>query len=198
MTSDYQTVEGTEPTAHGVHEPRTIKRVITPDPRFDKDHDLHMMTEIGDGVFVAWSGCRRCGVRVYDCKCTDGPKAPDHIDQWRQKRFAKDLNTRPEPSYELLPSLITWLEERGYDVTKSVKKQLEEAKPYDPNDPDFAPIDLDEEDAEAFDAALREGEPAELDVSPTLREDSKAKVDQGLDAALEKVKAARIEDFPDF
>jgi hypothetical protein len=152
MTIEYETLEGTQPVAHGVHEPRTVARL-------DDKTDLYMMSEIGDGVFVQWGNCRRCSVRVGNCKCPEGPKEPEYIKGWRDERFAKDLNTRPEPSYDLLPSLVEWLEERGYEVTKSVKKQLEEAKPYDPNDPDFAPIDLTDEESEAFDKALAEGEP---------------------------------------
>lgn len=126
----YETVEGTPAVAHGVHDPRTVAHTVVAD-----DADLHMMTEIGDGVFVQWSTCRRCAERVADCTCKEGPQEPTYMKAWRDQRFARDLNTRPEPSYEILPSVIAWLEERGYDVTKSVKKQLAEAKPFDPDDP---------------------------------------------------------------
>lgn len=177
MTSQYETIEGTKPTTYGVHEPRTIKRVVTPDERFDDHHDLHMMTEIGDGTFVQWTNCRRCNERVYDCKCTEGPKEPEYMKAWRDKRFAKSLDERPEPSYELLPTVITWLEERGYQVTKSVEKQLEEAKPFDP-ETDMGTFDLTEEEAEASDAALHDEGPVDL----------KTTVDQGLDDALNKVR----------
>jgi hypothetical protein len=106
----YETVEGTPAVSNGVHEPRTVAhRVVTPD-----DTDLHMMTEIGDGVFVQWSNCRRCNARVGACSCQDGPQEPTYMKTWRDQRFNRDLNTRPDPSYEILPSVIGWLEERGY------------------------------------------------------------------------------------
>lgn len=181
MTSTYETVEGTEPVANGVHEPRTIQRVITPDERFDKDHDLHMMTEIGDGVFVQWSQCRKCTKSVYDCKCAGGPQEPEYMTRWRDDRFKKTLNERPDPSYDLLPSVIEWLKERGYEVTKSVEKQLEEAEPYDPTT--HEPMDLTPEEADGFIDAL----------SPDPEDEDKitAQVDGGLDEALARVREAK-------
>lgn len=170
-THEYETVKGTKPGAHVAHEPRTIKHVT--------NNDLFMMTEIGDGTFVQWSNCRKCSARVGDCKCAGGPTPPEYMERWRAARFEKDLNKRPDPEYALIPSLITWLEERGYEVTKSVAKQLEEAKPFDPAT-DVGIVDLTDEEAEAFDAALREDS---LDVTE--------KVDEGLDAALEKVRETR-------
>lgn len=191
-THEYETVEGTQPTPHGVHEARTVKHVT--------NDDLYMMTEIGDGTFVQWSTCRKCSARVGNCTCAGGPQAPDFMERWRTARFDNELNARPDPSYDLIPALISWLGERGYDVTKSVKKQLAEAKPFD-SATDVGIADLTDEEAQALDEALRKGEVlVELNVSPTLREDSRLveeKVDQGLDAALDQVRAAKPEDFSD-
>jgi hypothetical protein len=185
MTSTYETVAGTEPVANGVHEPRTVKRIVTQDERFDKDDDLHMMTEIGDGVFVQWSNCRKCSKRVYDCKCTGGPVAPDHIAKWLNDRFKGSFNDRPDPSYELIPSMISWIEERGYTVTKSLEKQIEEAVPYDPDaEP---PLTLEEEEVAGFlsDTPEQIGEAlAELTTQ----------VDSGLDEALARVREAKLDD----
>lgn len=113
----YETIEGTKPTTHGAHEPRTIQR--------HKDGDMWMMSEIGDGVFVQWGDCRRCHTRVYLCKCKDGPKEPEYMKPWRDARFAKDLDTRPDPDYDLLPSVIGWVKERGYAV--ALPAEVEEA-----------------------------------------------------------------------
>lgn len=180
MTSQYETVEGTEPTAHGVHEPRTIKRNISPDGRFDQDHDLHMMTEIGDGIFVAWTECRRCQVRVYDCKCPEGPAEPPYMKKWRDERFEKDLNARPDPSYELIPSVISWLEERGYTVTKTeAVPTLTEAQEQEV---------MNAEDVPQFDREALNFDPEDED--KPLR----AQIDSGLDKALDQVRAARVID----
>lgn len=148
-THDYEIVEGTAPGAHVAHEPRTVKHVT--------NDDLYMMTEIGDGTFVQWDKCRKCSEQVGNCKCAGGPEAPDFMERWRAQRFSKELDARPDPSFELIPSLIPWLEERGYVVTKSLAKQLEEAEPV--NDvSELAVEGLTDEDREAFDEALREGE----------------------------------------
>lgn len=187
MTS-YETVEGTVPTTHGKHEPRTVKKVIVPD-RFHDDHDLVMMTEIGDGVFVAWTNCRRCNNRVYGCKCPEGPQEPPYMKKWRDERFAKDLNTRPDPSYDLLDSVLEWARERGYTVTK--------------------PVELTEEEWDEEAKALSE-EPTvfeqvtgEKPREPQATDPIVEAADDGLNAALAKVREANgqaqenYDDIPD-
>lgn len=120
---EYEVVSGTKPAPYVEHDPRTIEhRTIVGD-----DTDLNMMTEIGDGVFVAWSNCRKCNARVASCKCSGGPVEPEYIKRWRDdKRFAKELGERPEPAFELLPAILDWVRERGYTVEKVETEEPDE------------------------------------------------------------------------
>ncbi len=205
MTATYETVEGTTPTRWGKHERRTVQRNVSADGQFHDHDDIHMMTEIGDGVFVAWTNCRRCTKRVYDCTCNGGPVEPHYMEKWRNvDRFAKEMNARPDPSYEMLDSVVAWLKERGYTVEKNVEKQLEEAEPYDREtwpvmeDPEG---DLDDpyegDDYDDYQVAPPSERPAPRLVEDIhLPEDAveATKVDEGLDAALAKVREARAID----
>lgn len=110
----YETVAGTEPVAHAAHEPRTLVGTTTT----GDVKALKMMTEIGDGVFVAWDTCKRCGKHISHCACPDGPQEPHYMQAWRDKRFERSLDARPEPSYSLLPKVLSWVRERGYTVKK--------------------------------------------------------------------------------
>ena len=85
--STYETVAGTQPDIDEQHQPRTIKRI-------DGDATEHLMTEIGDGVFVQWSTCTRCSGRVSECRCPDGPKEPAYIEGWRVNRLADSFKGR--------------------------------------------------------------------------------------------------------
>ena len=192
---EYEITEGTKPAPHAAHQPRTIKHTT----KRDTDSDLSMMTEIGDGVFVQWTSCRKCHKQVYDCQCQNGPVEPAYMKKWRDDRFKHDLNTRPDPSYDLLPSVIEWVEERGYKVTKKrEKKESEEGQAWtqavQPGEPFTVEGDhlCDEEcgdDSHPKDAHLIEEEYDEADIAD--------RVDGGLDNALERVRAARNVDDVD-
>lgn len=150
----YETIEGDTPHERVQHEARTVKHAI--------DGSLvSMMTEIGDGVFVAWGECRRCSERVTNCTCSDGPSEPPFMQKWRDERFEKSFNTRPEPTIEVLASVIDFLTERGYTVEKPVDPA---SKPQDVAS--LAIDDLTDQERDDFTAALEETrEPA----SPDLR-----------------------------
>lgn len=112
---EYETVEGTPAQPYVEHEPRTMEhRVVTLD-----NTDLHMMTEIGDGTFVQWSSCRKCGKRVDTCTCPGGPTEPDYMKRWRDRRFGQDLNARPDPERPILESVMQWVREHGYVIGKA-------------------------------------------------------------------------------
>lgn len=111
---EYEVVAGTEPQSYVEHEPRTVVHSIVT----SGDADVNMMSEIGDGTFVAWSTCRKCGKRVGACTCAGGPVEPEYITRWRHDRFAQELNTRPEPEHTLLPSVLDWARSRGYVIGK--------------------------------------------------------------------------------
>jgi hypothetical protein len=85
----YETVAGTEPTsATDRNEPRTItKTTIT---------GVCMMSEIDNGVFVAWTNCAKCTKVTTQCICPTGPTEPAHIQEWRTKRFEGSMRPRPK------------------------------------------------------------------------------------------------------
>lgn len=84
LSSNYETIEGDEPHPEARHEARTIVRSRN-------DGLVQMMTEIDDGVFVAWMKCDGCNKSVQDCGCKTGPKMPAYIERWRDDRFEKSL-----------------------------------------------------------------------------------------------------------
>ena len=83
----YAPIAGTPADPEVQHEARTQHRV-------DPDGTLHMMTEIGDGVFVQWSQCARCGKGITECKDAGGPVEPEYMQRWRTQRFAKSFAER--------------------------------------------------------------------------------------------------------
>lgn len=97
------------------HEPRTIEHEAT-DP--DGNVSLSLMTEVGDGTFVAWTDCRRCAKRFTLCACAEGPQEPDYIERWKAKRFDKSFDGRPDLSHEreVTEKVVATLRDRGYVV----------------------------------------------------------------------------------
>lgn len=97
------------------HEPRTIEHEAT-DP--DGNVSLSLMTEIGDGTFVAWTDCRRCSKRFTLCACAEGPQEPDYIERWKAKRFDKSFDGRPNLGHEreVTERIVATLRDRGYVV----------------------------------------------------------------------------------
>lgn len=88
MANDYTMVEGTAPDQDEQHEARVLTRR-------DGERNIHsMMTEIGDGTFVAWTMCARCSHQVGSCTCPSGPVEPEYIRRWRVERFAKSFGDR--------------------------------------------------------------------------------------------------------
>lgn len=115
---EYETVTGTPAGEHVTHEPRTITRRDLDEGGGQR---VAMMSEIRDGTFVQWSTCTTCWNEVAGCKCPGGPQEPDYISRWRESRFRSSLDERPEPERELLPSLLRWLKDRGYEVTTATQ-----------------------------------------------------------------------------
>ena len=118
--NEYETTDGTPAVAHGTHEARTVVRTTTT----GDEVSTYMMTEIGDGVFVQWSQCAGCSNGVAACTCTDGPKEPAYISRWRDARFDRSLDTRPEIEFEALPAVVKQLKKHGYTVL--TKEELNE------------------------------------------------------------------------
>lgn len=118
--NEYETTEGTPAVPHGTHQPRTVVRTNTT----GDEVSTYMMSEIGDGVFVQWSQCTACSKQVSACTCQDGPKEPDYIGRWRDQRFDRSLNARPEPDFTALPGVVKYLKAQGYTVL--TKEELAE------------------------------------------------------------------------
>lgn len=91
-TSTYTMVAGTPASETEKHEPRTFTRVTR------NDGLVQMMSETGDGQFVAWGTCDRCKEHVSMCKCVGGPVEPDYIGRWRAERFVKQVIGRLNPT----------------------------------------------------------------------------------------------------
>lgn len=89
--STYTLVAGTPASETDKHEPRTYTRVTR------NDGLVQMMSETGDGQFVAWGNCDRCKDHVSICKCIGGPVEPDYIGRWRAERFTKQVIGRLNP-----------------------------------------------------------------------------------------------------
>ena len=86
--TDCELISGTPESATEPHDARTL---IHP--------TAGLMSEIEDGIFVAWDTCRRCrkNVSAGSCKCPEGPQEPEYITRWRQARFATSLTDRLAP-----------------------------------------------------------------------------------------------------
>lgn len=184
----YETTEGTEPTPYAEHQPRTVKHVVT----VDHPELVSMMTEIGDGVFVAWTDCRKCQQHITRCACPQGPTEPEYMKPWRDKRFKRGLNDRPDPSYDMLDSIIEWVRERGYTVTKA-KDRTPLDRPSTaferPEDGVYNVPGLVDHDPHPIDIPIPDVvvEEAPQDDEAKLPE----QVDTGLDKALESVRAMK-------
>lgn len=122
MATKYELVEGTEPSEADQHEPRTIKRM-------NDDSSVYMMTEIEDGVFVAWGECSSCRNRVATCKCSNGPVQPGYMQKWRDNRFEMSIRHR-KPSQTLKADAPeTPVDEVQTDVQESEKITDMKGKP---------------------------------------------------------------------
>lgn len=71
---------------------------------------FHVLSEIGDGVFVAWDFCRRDGKPISQCTCKQGPEEPKYVTQWRLEHLASRKRE---------------FEKTMAEVTKKAKKDLE-------------------------------------------------------------------------
>lgn len=118
-------------------------------------------------VALAWTECRKCRKHLTQCGCPDGPAEPEYMQVWRDKRFVRTLNERPDPSYTMIPSVISWLEERGYTVTKEVAPEPEDDSNFDDDGNRITPT----------------GETPDTTVAE--------QVDTGLDKAIDAVKQER-------
>lgn len=52
---------------------------------------FHVLSEIDDGVFVAWDRCHNGSSRhsIAECKCKGGPTEPPYVTKWRLEYIAK-------------------------------------------------------------------------------------------------------------
>jgi len=120
----YETVEGTEPDVDEQHEPRTLKHFV--------DGSLeHMMSELGDGTFVAWSQCQQCRKHARDCACPGGPVEAEYVQRWRDDRFTHSFGRRhalpslPEATKTLnrrIDSVLRLLQSQGWTITPPATK----------------------------------------------------------------------------
>lgn len=212
--TDYQTLTGTQPNAEEQHEPRTILRK-------NEDGSVYMMTEIADGTFVQWSNCGKCSRRVVECKCATGPVEPSYVLKWRTGRFTDSFTGRgaepPLPAnlktrervtdavlrdlrgkgWTLLPpgeQAVKTEEDRSYlrdlDAPEPDVDDERDMAETEPGQPGHVPMDAWERGETVVDAPGMYDEPDEgISLSTT--------VDDGLDTALEAIRARAKEGEPD-
>lgn len=176
----YETVAGSTPDVDEQHEPRTVQHTRP-------DGSVHMMTEIGDGIFVAWATCRTCSKQVPACTCKGGPVEAEYMSRWRDERFTKSFDRRGvEPALPAalrhrdrrVAAVIRFLLARGYRISAPGEEVPWGTFPgEEPVDDVLADLDLRED-------------------GPTETSQPEGAVDEGLNAALEKMREhSRPEDF---
>lgn len=103
-------VNATAPQAN----PRTIVKS-------HPDKGTHMMTEIDNGVFVAWVNCSKCSKTTPTCMCPAGPTEPPYIKEWRENRFKESRRYQPpKPLTDLTDrELLAYLLQQ-YDLVVAV------------------------------------------------------------------------------
>lgn len=112
--NQYETVRGTDANQDEQHEARLMKRT-TP------DGIVQMMSEIGDGVFVAWSTCRSCRNQIVECACPGGPVEPEYMQKWRDERFTKSFDRRG--ALPALPELLRTRDRRIDAVVRLLRSK---------------------------------------------------------------------------
>lgn len=112
-THDLHTYKVLAPDWLTKHEPRVLEHMVT---HPDSTYEMSMMSEIGDGTYVAWSTCARCSKHYTECACKEGPLEPNHVIQWREKRWSISFDARPDLGHdrELTGKVVEALRERGY------------------------------------------------------------------------------------
>ena len=118
MTS-YETLSGTTPNSDEHHQPRVMR---SHRPAKNEDPELRqMMSEIEDGVFVAWTDCASCRKNLNSCGCINGPVEPKYIGPWRDRRFVTSFDRRgAQPA---LPELQSHQDRRVAAVLRLLRSQ---------------------------------------------------------------------------
>lgn len=126
-THDLHTYKVLSPDWLTEHEPRVLEHMVT---HPDGTYEMSVMSEIGDGVYIAWSSCRRCSKQYVVCSCKEGPLEPEHITKARAARWAGSFDTRPDLGVdrEVIRKVVTELRDRGYvvgEIPDPIVKEVE-------------------------------------------------------------------------
>lgn len=211
MNATYTTLTGTEPDIDEQHEARTVVADVD-------EGTQYMMSEIGDGTFVAWSNCRKCHEPIKRCACAGGPTEPKHITEWREKRFTTSFKGRgAEPALPVLKktldrrvdAVIRLLLSKGWIVeSPETLHDLEDvAEEFGVDLSDEEPDIIDPDDTEGLsddpdyggrvESLVDPGYPAAGAVPEVsekkqgLTVDDLLNIDEGLQAALDRLKTAK-------
>jgi hypothetical protein len=114
-THDLHTYKVLSPDWLTKHEPRVLEHMVT---HPDTTYEMSVMSEIGDGVYIAWSTCSRCTKHYSTCSCPEGPLEPAHITRSRAARWNRSFDARPDLGHdrELTAKVVSELRDRGYVV----------------------------------------------------------------------------------
>lgn len=88
-----QMTHAPQPSALEPHRPR----INLEDPR---TFMTGLVSEIEDGIFVAWDICAGCLKHVTMCRCGT-PKEPKYITEWRKNRFDRSIKDRFSPKQKV-------------------------------------------------------------------------------------------------
>lgn len=96
---------------------------------------FHALSQIDDGVYVAWDVCRRCHQVLARCECKQ-PEEPKYITAWRQeylakKRKAEDKATKKEQTPVQVDPPEPPLSDK---VDEAIETALEAVKGVEPTD----------------------------------------------------------------
>lgn len=86
---------------------------------------LHALSQIDDGINVAWDTCARCKTTLSYCTCST-PQEPPYITRWREEYLAR--TTQVEQTIEAIDGVITEGVAEALDEALEAVTEAEEAK----------------------------------------------------------------------
>lgn len=137
-THDLHTYRVLAPDALTKHEPRTVEHS---QEHPDGNVSVGLMSEIGDGTFVNWTQCHRCKLHFQACTCAEGPQEPPSIARWRNARWERSFDGRPDLGHErqVTDRVLAQLHDRGYVIGEVPPPRIVEVQvPGPKGDPDHS------------------------------------------------------------
>lgn len=119
---------------------------------------FHALSQIGEGVYVAWDTCRRCNLQLRKCECKTGPMEPGYITKWREEFLGKPVKTKKEketPVQVAVPDPV--LTDKVDQALEAALEAVEGVEPTDVGEP-LAPSGRPDETEQAENQTLKHTE----------------------------------------